>query len=86
MARHGSPPKCEAPRASDAELVHFALNLEYLEAEFFLCGAFGKGLRSFAPYLAQDGPPPIGCMRANLEPPAQQFIEEFGFEEIGHLR
>ncbi|XP_039157067.1 desiccation-related protein PCC13-62-like [Eucalyptus grandis] len=77
---------CGPIPATDAELIHVAMNLEFLEAEFFLYGALGKGLDSVAPYLALGGPPPIGGKKANLDPLVQQIIEEFGYEEVGHLR
>ncbi|KAM0962509.1 hypothetical protein ACFX13_022050 [Malus domestica] len=34
---------------SDVDLLEFPLNLEYLEAEFFLYGAFGHGLDTVDP-------------------------------------
>ncbi|KAI6695744.1 hypothetical protein NL676_023454 [Syzygium grande] len=82
----GSPAYCGPIPATDAELIHVAMNLEFLEAEFFLYGALGKGLDSIAPYLALGGPPPTGGQRANLDPLVQRIIEEFGYEEVGHLR
>nr|GEX17403.1 RNA-directed DNA polymerase, eukaryota, reverse transcriptase zinc-binding domain protein [Tanacetum cinerariifolium] len=49
-------------------LVEFPLNLEYLEAEFYLFAALGKGLDSIQPNLTSGGPPSIGVRRANLCP------------------
>ncbi|KAJ6949940.1 desiccation-related protein PCC13-62-like [Populus alba x Populus x berolinensis] len=72
--------------ASDFDLVQVALNLEFLEAEFFLIGANGEGLDTIAPNLAQGGPPPIGARKANLDDTARRIIQEFGFEEVGHIR
>ncbi|KAL1224387.1 Ferritin-like catalase Nec2 [Cardamine amara subsp. amara] len=72
--------------ASDVDRVHFALNLEFIEAEFFLRGATGKGLDAFNATLAQGGPPPVGARKANLDPKTRRIIEEFGYQEIGHLR
>ncbi|KAK4338978.1 hypothetical protein RND71_040440 [Anisodus tanguticus] len=71
---------------SDVDLLEFPLNLEYLEAEFFLWAAFGRGLDSFAPNLAAGGPPPIGARVAKLSPLIRDVIVQFGFQEVGHLR
>ncbi|XP_014517933.2 desiccation-related protein PCC13-62 [Vigna radiata var. radiata] len=71
---------------SDVDLLEFPLNLEYLEAEFFLFGALGYGLDVFAPELAGGGPPPIGAKAANLDNFFKDVILQFGFQEVGHLR
>ncbi|KAJ0980667.1 hypothetical protein J5N97_008922 [Dioscorea zingiberensis] len=70
----------------DADLIQFALNLEHMEAEFFLYGALGKGLDSIAPELVQGGPAPIGAKKANLDQQTRMIVEEFGYQEVGHLR
>ncbi|CAF2113633.1 unnamed protein product [Brassica oleracea] len=72
--------------ATDVDLVHFAMNLEFTEAEFFLKASTGKGLDAFNATLAKGGPPPIGAKKANLDPITNRIIEEFGYQEIGHLR
>ncbi|PHT35579.1 Desiccation-related protein PCC13-62 [Capsicum baccatum] len=76
---------CDMPK-SDVDLVEFPLNLEYLEAEFFLWGSLGYGLDKFAPELADSGPPPIGAQIAKLSPLIRDVITQFGFQEVGHLR
>ncbi|KAK9983778.1 hypothetical protein SO802_033303 [Lithocarpus litseifolius] len=79
-------PNCGPIVADDTDRIQFALNLEFLEAEFFLNGALGHGLDSIEPSFAQGGPPPIGATKANLDPLVRQIIEEFGYQEVGHLR
>jgi hypothetical protein len=92
------PPPCPPPAEEskcfekvkftvwDKELIQVALNLEYLEAEFFLWSSVGKGLDTFAPYLTKRGPPPIGVQKANLPPLLADTFFQFGLQEIGHLR
>ncbi|XP_031104212.1 desiccation-related protein PCC13-62-like [Ipomoea triloba] len=70
----------------DKDLLEFALNLEYLEAEFFLWGAFGYGLDKHAPYLTGGGPAPIGVKEAKLCPLVKDIIGQFGLQEVGHVR
>lgn len=71
---------------TDVDRVHFAMNLEFTEAEFFLKGSTGKGLDAFNATLAKGGPAPVGAKKANLDPLIKRIIEEFGYQEIGHLR
>jgi len=71
---------------SDVDLLEFPLNLEFLEAEFFLHSSLGYGLDEFAPNLTKGGPSPIGAKRANLDPFTQDIIKQFAFQEVGHLR
>ncbi|XP_059316069.1 desiccation-related protein PCC13-62-like [Lycium ferocissimum] len=70
---------------SDVDLVEFPLNLEYMEAEFFLWGSLGYGLDKFAPELADGGPSPIGARIAKLSPLIRDVIAQFGFQEVGHV-
>uniref|UniRef100_A0A5B7AQX7 Putative desiccation-related protein PCC13-62-like n=1 Tax=Davidia involucrata TaxID=16924 RepID=A0A5B7AQX7_DAVIN len=70
----------------DVDMLQFAENLEYLEAEFFLWGALGYGLDRIAPELVMGGPPPIGPKKANLDFLTQNIITEFAYQEVGHLR
>ncbi|XP_019186242.1 PREDICTED: desiccation-related protein PCC13-62-like [Ipomoea nil] len=70
----------------DRDLLEFPLNLEYLEAEFFLWGAFGYGLDKQAPNLTGGGPAPIGVKKAKLSPLVKDIIGQFGLQEVGHVR
>lgn len=70
----------------DADMLQFAENLEYMEAEFFLLGALGVGLDVVAPQLVMGGPPPIGARKANLDLLTHNIIKEFGYQEVGHIR
>ncbi|KAM3268094.1 desiccation-related protein PCC13-62 [Capsicum chacoense] len=71
---------------SDVDLIEFSLNLEFMEAEFFLWGSLGYGLDKFAPELADGGPVPISARIAKLSPLIRDVIAQFGFQEVGHVR
>ncbi|XP_021290879.1 desiccation-related protein PCC13-62-like [Herrania umbratica] len=71
---------------SDVNLLEFPLNLEYLEAEFFLYGALGYGLDKVDPNLTMGGPSPIGAKKANLDAFTRDVILQFALQEVGHLK
>ncbi|KAJ6949950.1 desiccation-related protein PCC13-62-like [Populus alba x Populus x berolinensis] len=58
---------CGPVEANDQDLIQFALNLEFLEAELFLNSALGHGLDA-------------------IDPVTRRIIEEFAYQEVGHLR
>lgn len=84
-----TPPPLDSP---DNDILNFALNLEYLEAEFYLYAATGQGLSS-TDALSGAGtttvPPsiaavPWGTTQAGLM--AQQFANELAQTELNHVR
>nr|PNR50862.1 hypothetical protein PHYPA_010048 [Physcomitrium patens] len=70
----------------DKKLTQIALNLEYLEAEYFLWASHGYGLDKVAPYLVDGGPAPHGAQKANLDPYYNDLFLQMGLQEVGHVR
>lgn len=69
-------------QVTDVDILNFALNLEYLEAEFYACATTGKGLDTS---LRGGGPPSIGCTKANLTGPTMSIAEEIAADELNHV-
>ena len=79
---------------TDADILNFALNLEYLEAQFYLYAATGSGLEAAdtSPGSASTyqtvGTVTEGNAAAvpNLTPAQQDILNEIAFEEQAHVR
>lgn len=70
---------------SDTDILNFALNLEYLEATFFLYSATGAGLAT-ADMGSSPGTVTGGMQVQGLTSEQQDFINEFAFAEQQHVR
>ena len=72
-------------KVSDADILNFALNLEYLEAEFYLRAATGAGLTT-----ADSGNSASlttgGAQVAGLTTVQQNYIYEIAQNELDHVR
>jgi hypothetical protein len=70
---------------TDADVLNFALNLEYLEAEFYLRAATGQGLSS-ADAGSGAGTVTGGSMVSFPTPTLQQYAFEIAQDELNHVR
>jgi len=79
---------------TDADYLNYALNLEYLEAQFYLYAASGSGLAAAdIAGGASSGYTTPGTLTAgsaaqvpNLTPAQQQILNEIAYEEQSHVR
>lgn len=80
----GTPPPQDIP---DNDVLNFALNLEYLEAEFYLYAATGKGLSS-ADALSGAGTTtvPSGIAAVQLNATMASYANEIAQDELDHVR
>ena len=83
-----------APTPTDNDVLNYALNLEYLEAQFYLYAATGVGLTAAdisagaSSSFTKVGTVTTGnaAMVSGLTPAQQEIINEIAFEERAHVR
>ena len=84
-----SPTPAKAQVVDDAAIATFALNLEYLEAEFYVRASTGQGLMA-VDTTGGNGAPSGGVLGGRAVPfqtPAiQQYAAEIAQDELNHVR
>jgi hypothetical protein len=87
MARAAAADATPEAALTDANILNFALNLEYLEAEFYLRAAFGRGL-PLADVIGVGG---LGRVTGGHQVPfataaIKQYAEEIARDEFSHVK
>jgi hypothetical protein len=91
LAGCGGPAAYTAPAGSgstaynDVDILNFALNLEYLEAEFYLRAATGAGLTA-ADSGTGAGTVVGGAQISGLSTAQQNILNEIAYDEQAHVR
>src|SRR5688572_1152258 len=79
------PSPVSAQDISDEDIFRFALNLEYMEAEYYLRGTTGKGIS--AEDAGSGAGEVVGGHQVPFElDPIRQFTEEVAANELAHVR
>jgi hypothetical protein len=79
-----SPTSAGPTTFTDADVLNFALNLEYLEAEFYLRAATGSGLSSAD--SGGSGTVNGGTMVPGLSLSQQEYVNAIAQDELNHVR
>lgn len=73
------------PAITDNDILNFALNLEYLEAEFYLRAATGSGIPA-ADVGTGAGAVTGGTMVSGMSPAMTMYVNEIAQDELRHVR
>lgn len=75
-----------APQITDVDILNFALNLEYLEAEFYLNAVFGHGLRQSQTLgTGKHGPVTGGAKVPFANKYVHAYAQEIANDESNHV-
>jgi hypothetical protein len=82
-----APGAAEAAGPSDSAILNFALNLEYLEAEFYQQAAFGRSLPSNLTSGRGDRGGVTGGREVRFRTPMiRKYAREIAMDELAHVR
>ncbi len=80
-----SAPDAKAQAVNDAAILNFALNLEYLEAEFYIRAVNGQGLPASSTSGAGQGTVTGGSPVPFNTPSIKQYAQEIANDEVNHV-
>ena len=86
LSASAAPSTAATGGPSDGAILNFALNLEYLEAEFYLHDVYGHGLRAELTTGNGQRGRVVGGRQVNFATPAiRKYAEEIAWDEKNHV-